>query len=281
MGFGCNAAGVVGCRIIDSPRERMIAILTNSFVPCNGRFPTLIALITMFFVGAAGGLWQGMASSLLLTGAILLGVVMTFGISRLLSNTLLKGMPSAYALELPPYRRPRVGQILVRSVLDRTLFVLGRAVAVAAPAGLVIWLCANVTVGGASILDWCTGFLDPFGRLLGMDGTILMAFLLGFPANEIVIPIILMSYLSTGTLQDAGSLEALRELLVANGWTWTTALCTMLFSLFHWPCSTTCLTIARETRSVRWTVLAVLIPTVLGICLCLLTASVSRLLGAA
>ena len=280
MGFGCNAAGVVGCRIIDSPRERLIAILTNSFVPCNGRFPTLIALITMFFVGTAGGLWQGVASSLLLTGTILLGVIMTFGVSRLLSNTLLKGMPSAYALELPPYRRPRVGQILVRSVLDRTLFVLGRAVAVAAPAGLVIWLCANVTVGGTSILDWCTGFLDPFGRLLGMDGTILMAFLLGFPANEIVIPIILMSYLSTGTLQDTGSLEALRELLVSNGWTWTTALCTMLFSLFHWPCSTTCLTIARETRSIQWTVLAVAIPTALGMCLCLLTASAARLLGA-
>ena len=172
MGFGCNAAGVVGCRIIDSPRERLIAILTNSFVPCNGRFPTLIALITMFFVGTAGGLWQGVASSLLLTGTILLGVIMTFGVSRLLSNTLLKGMPSAYALELPPYRRPRVGQILVRSVLDRTLFVLGRAVAVAAPAGLVIWLCANVTVGGPASwtgvpafwtpLDGCWGWMAPY-----------------------------------------------------------------------------------------------------------------------
>lgn len=281
MGFGCNAAGVVGCRIIDSPRERLIAILTNSFVPCNGRFPTLIALITMFFVGTAGGLWQGLASSLLLTAVILLGVIMTFGISRLLSNTLLKGIPSAYALELPPYRRPRVGQILVRSVLDRTLFVLGRAAAVAAPAGLVIWLCANVTVGGASLLSWCTGFLDPFGRLIGLDGTILMAFILGFPANEIVIPIILMSYLSTGAIQDSGSLEALRELLVANGWTWLTALCTMLFSLFHWPCSTTCLTIARETRSVKWTVLSILIPTGLGMGLCFLVATAARLLGAA
>lgn len=281
MGFGCNAAGVVGCRIIDSPRERLIAILTNSFVPCNGRFPTLIALITMFFVGTAGGLWQGLASSLLLTAVILLGVIMTFGISRLLSNTLLKGIPSAYALELPPYRRPRVGQVLVRSVLDRTLFVLGRAAAVAAPAGLVIWLCANVTVGGASLLSWCTGFLDPFGRLIGLDGTILMAFILGFPANEIVIPIILMSYLSTGAIQDSGSLEALRELLVANGWTWLTALCTMLFSLFHWPCSTTCLTIARETRSFKWTVLSILIPTGLGMGLCFLVATAARLLGAA
>ena len=281
MGFGCNAAGVVGCRIIDSPRERLIAILTNSFVPCNGRFPTLIALIAMFFVGTAGGLRQSAASALLLTGVILLGVVMTFGVSRLLSHTLLKGVPSAYALELPPYRRPRVGQVLVRSVLDRTLFVLGRAAAVAAPAGLVIWLCANVTVGGASILSWCTGFLDPLGRLMGLDGTILMAFLLGFPANEIVIPIILMSYLSAGTIQDTGSLEALRQLLAANGWTWLTALCVMLFSLFHWPCSTTCLTIARETRSVRWTMLSILIPTGLGAVLCILTAAGVRLLGLA
>ena len=281
MGFGCNAAGVVGCRIIDSPRERLIAILTNSFVPCNGRFPTLITLITLFFLFIAGGLWQGLASALLLTGTLVLGVAMTFVVSRLLSNTLLKGVPSAYALELPPYRRPQVGQVLVRSVLDRTLFVLGRAAAVAAPAGLVIWLCANVTVGGTSLLDWCTGFLDPFGRLIGLDGTILMAFLLGFPANEIVIPIILMSYLSTGTIQDAGNLEALRELLVANGWTWLTALCTVLFSLFHWPCSTTCLTIARETRSVKWTLLSVAIPAGLGVGLCFLTASAARLLGLA
>ena len=279
MGFGCNAAGVVGCRIIDSPRERLIAILTNSFVPCNGRFPTLIALIAMFFVGTAGGVLQSAASALLLTCVILLGVVMTFGVSRLLSHTVLKGVPSAYALELPPYRRPRVGQVLIRSVLDRTLFVLGRAAAVAAPAGLVIWLCANVTVGGNSLLSWCTGFLDPLGRLMGLDGTILMAFLLGFPANEIVIPIILMSYLSAGTIQDTGSLEALRQLLVENGWTWLTALCTMLFSLFHWPCSTTCLTIARETRSIKWTLLSVAIPTGLGMGLCLLVASAVRLLG--
>ena len=279
MGFGCNAAGVVGCRIIDSPRERLIAILTNSFVPCNGRFPTLIALIAMFFVGTSGGWWQGLASALLLTAVILLGVVMTFAVSRLLAGTLLKGIPSAYALELPPYRKPRVGQVLVRSVLDRTLFVLGRAVAVAAPAGLVIWLCANVTVGGTSILNWCTGFLNPLGRLIGLDGTILMAFLRGFHANEIGIPIILMSYLSTGTSQDTASLDTLRELLVANGWTWLTALCTMLFSLFHWPCSTTCLTIARETRSVRWTLLSVALPAGLGMGLCFLVASAARLLG--
>lgn len=237
MGFGCNAAGIVGCRIIDSPRERLIAILTNNFVPCNGRFPTLIAIISMFFVGVNAGPGKSLLAAVMLTGVILLGVVMTFWVSRLLSATILKGVPSSFTLELPPYRRPRVGQVIARSVLDRTLFVLGRAVAVAAPAGLVIWLCANVQVGGVSVLAHCTGFLDPFARLLGLDGVILMAFILGFPANEIVIPIIIMSYLSTGTLLELDDLGALHELLVRNGWTWLTAVCTMLFSLMHWPCS--------------------------------------------
>ena len=278
MGFGCNAAGVVGCRIIDSPRARLIAVLTNNFVPCNGRFPTLIALITMFCVGEAGA---GLPAALLLTGAILLGVALTLVTSRLLSATVLKGVPSSFTLELPPYRRPRVGQVVDRSVLDRTLFVLGRAAAVAAPAGLVIWLCANVQVGGASILDWCTGFLDPFAQLLGLDGVILMAFLLGFPANEIVLPIILMAYLSTGSLLELGDLGALRELLVSHGWTWLTAVCTMLFSLAHWPCSTTCLTIAKETGSAKWTALAIALPTGVGMLLCFLTATLARALGLA
>ena len=279
MGFGCNAAGVVGCRIIDSPRERLIAILTNSFVPCNGRFPTLIALITMFFVGTGGGLGRSLAAALVLTGVILLGVFMTFWISRLLSGTLLKGVPSSFTLELPPYRKPRIGQVIVRSVLDRTLFVLGRAAMVAAPAGLIIWLFANVQVGGASILAHCTGFLDPFARLFGLDGVILMAFLLGFPANEIVIPIMLMAYLSTGTLLELGDLSALHTLLVEHGWTWVTAVCTMLFSLFHWPCSTTCLTIWKETKSVKWTTLAIVIPTVVGLIACFLVAATAQLMG--
>ena len=281
MGLGCNAAGVVGCRIIDSPRERLIAILTNSFVPCNGRFPTLIAIITMFFVGTAAGPGQTLLSALLLTGVILLGVGMTFWTSRLLSATLLKGVPSSFTLELPPYRVPRVGQVIVRSILDRTLFVLGRAVAVAAPAGLVIWLCANITLGGVTILDWCTGILDPFARLLGLDGVILMGFLLGFPANEIVLPIIMMAYLSTGTLTEWASLDALRQLLEGQGWTWLTALCTLIFSLMHWPCSTTCFTIAKETGSAKWTILAVVLPTGMGMLLCFLVASAARLLGLA
>ena len=281
MGFGCNAAGVVGARIIDSPRERLIAMLTNTFVPCNGRFPTLIAILTMFFVGVGAGLGKSLKAAVLLTGVILLGVLMTFWMSRLLSATVLKGMPSAFALELPPYRRPQIGKVIARSILDRTLFVLGRAVAVAAPAGLVIWLCANITVGDVSILAWCTGALDPLGRLLGLDGVILMAFLLGFPANEIVVPIIIMSYLSGGALVEMDDLGALHTLLVQNGWTWLTAVCTMLFSLFHWPCSTTCITIYKETGSVKWTALSVLLPTAVGVVCCLAVATAVRILGLA
>jgi ferrous iron transport protein B len=278
MGFGCNACGVTGCRIIDSPRERLIAILTNNFVPCNGRFPTLIALITMFFAGA-GGLLGSLASTLLLTGVIVLGVLMTLLVSRLLSATVLKGIPSSFQLELPPYRRPQIGKVIVRSVLDRTVFVLGRAVAVAAPAGLLIWLMANIPVGGGSALGACAGFFDPLGRLMGLDGTILMAFLLGFPANEVVIPILIMSYLQAGSLTGLESLGALRALFVAHGWTWLTAVCTMLFSLMHWPCGTTCWTIRKETQSWKWTAVSFLVPTVSGITICFIVASAARLLG--
>ena len=235
----------------------------------------------MFFVGTAGGLGQSLLSALLLTGVIVLGVLLTFLISRLLSSTLLKGTPSAFTLELPPYRRPRIGQVLVRSVLDRTLFVLGRAAAVAAPAGLVIWLFANVEIGGISLLAHCTGFLDPFARLLGLDGVILMAFLLGSPANEIVFPIIIMAYLSSGSLLEFDSLEDLHRLLTDHGWTWLTAVCTMLFSLIHWPCSTTCMTIGKETRSVKWTFLSIVVPTAVGMALCFAVASFARLMGLA
>lgn len=279
MGFGCNAAGVVGCRIIDSPRERLIATITNNFVPCNGRFPTLIAIITMFFAGMMSGPAQSILSALILTGVIVLGVVMTLLISRILSMTVLKGLPSSFTLELPPYRKPQVGRIIVRSLLDRTLFVLGRAVAVAAPAGLLIWGMANVHVGGMSLLFHCAGFLDPFARIVGMDGYILMAFILGFPANEIVIPLIIMSYMATGSMMELDSLIQLRELLVANGWTWLTATCVMLFSLMHWPCSTTCLTIKKETQSWKWTLASILISTVTGFLVCFIVASGARLLG--
>ena len=277
MGFGCNAAGVVGCRIIDSPRERLVAALTNSLVPCNGRFPTLIALLGVFFAGA--GPWRGGVSALLLTGVLVLGVGATLVTSRLLSATLLRGTPSAFTLELPPCRLPRVGQVLARSVLDRTLFVLGRAAAVAAPAGLVIWVFANVQAGEMSLLARCAAFLDPFARALGLDGVILMAFLLGLPANEIVVPVMLMAYLSGGVLVEAQSTQALGEILTAQGWTPLTAACTILFCLFHWPCSTACLTIRRETGSWKWTALAVALPTGLGMGLCALVAACARALG--
>ena len=278
MSLGCNACGVTGCRIIDSPRERLIAILTSSLVPCNGKFPTLIALITLFFVGGRTGALASLEGAALLLGTLVLGVAGTLACSRLLSATVLKGMPSSFALELPPFRKPRVGQVLVRSMLDRTLFVLGRAVSVAAPAGAVIWLTANVTVGGASLLAHCTGFLDPFARLFGLDGVILMAFILGWPANEIVLPVMLMAYLASGSLVEFDDLAALGALLTEHGWTWLTACCTMLFSLFHWPCSTTCLTVYRETGSVKWTALAIALPTALGLGLCLCLATAARLL---
>ena len=281
MSLGCNACGVTGCRIIDSPRERLIAILTSSLVPCNGKFPTLIALITLFFVGGRTGPLASLGGAALLLGTLVLGVAGTLACSRLLSATVLKGMPSSFALELPPFRKPRVGQVLVRSILDRTLFVLGRAVSVAAPAGAVIWLTANVTVGGASLLAHCTGFLDPFARLFGLDGVILMAFILGWPANEIVLPVMLMAYLATGSLVEFDDLAALGTLLTDHGWTWLTACCTMLFSLFHWPCSTTCLTVYKETGSVKWTALAIVLPTALGLGLCLCLATAARLLGLA
>ena len=278
MGLGCNAAGVVGCRIIDSPRERLIAILTNSLMPCNGRFPLLLTLIAL--LGAGGGVWAGLPvespvlssllTALVLTLFILAAILATLGASFLLSRTLLKGVPSSFTLELPPYRRPQPGKVIVRSIFDRTLFVLGRAVAVAAPAGLVIWLLANLTVGGESLLMHIAGFLDPLGALMGLDGIILMAFILGFPANEIVLPIILMAYLQSGVLAPMDDKTAILSLLSANGWTVKTAICMAVFSLFHWPCSTTCLTIKKETGSLKWTAVSILLPTGIGVLLCML-----------
>ena len=277
MGFGCNAAGVVGCRIIDSPRERLLAILTNSLVPCNGRLPVLVTLLTIFFVGSAGDWTASLRAALLLTGLILLGVAATFSVTKLLSGTVLRGVPSSFTLELPPYRRPQVLPVIATSLLDRTLFVLGRAAAVAAPAGAVIWLLANITVGQVSLLTHFAGFLDPFARFMGLDGVILLAFLLGFPANEIVIPIMIMGYLSQGALLPLSGAAELKPLLLARGWTWNTAASTLLFSLFHWPCSTTLLTIRRETGGWRWTALAALLPTALGIGACMLLTGLVRI----
>lgn len=281
MGFGCNAAGIIGCRIIDSPRERLIAIITNNFVPCNGRFPTLIAIITMFFAGVAMGPFKSVISTLMLLGVIVLGIIMTLLVSKILSKTILKGVPSSFTLELPPYRKPKIGSVIVRSIFDRTLFVLGRAVSVAIPAGIVIWIMANIKMGNLSILDHCANFLQPFAHLIGLDGYILMAFISGFPANEIVLPIIIMSYMASGSLIEFDNLVQLKTLLLDHGWTWLTALCTMVFSLMHWPCSTTCLTIKKETQSFKWTLVSFLVPTICGIVICFIIANVARLIGLA
>ncbi len=279
MGFGCNAAGIVGCRIIDSPRERLIGIITNNFVPCNGRFPILIAIITMFFSGYFIGPLKSLVSTIILLFVIVFGISMTFFMSKILSKTILKGIPSSFTLELPPYRKPQIGKIIIRSIFDRTLFVLGRAVSVAAPAGIVIWLMANIKVGDISILTHCAEFLNPFARIIGLDGFILMAFILGFPANEIIIPIIIMSYMATGSLVEINNMTELHKLFVLSGWNLNTAICVMLFSLMHWPCSTTCLTIKKETKSIKWTLISFLVPTVTGIIICFIFTSIARLLG--
>ena len=265
MGFGCNAVGVTGARIIDSPRERLIAIITNSFVPCNGRFPLLISLITMFLVTNNS---SGLMRAFILLIFILVGVIVTFIVSKILSNTILKGVPSSFTLELPPYRRPQIEKVLVRSLIDRTLFVLKRAVCVSAPAGLVIWIFSNVAINGVSLLKIFSDFLDPFGKFIGLDGVIIMAFILGFPANEIVIPIMIMGYMSLGMITDMNDLNLLKELFVNNGWTYVTAICVMLFSLFHFPCLTTLVTIKKETGKWKWAFISFIIPLIIGIGLC-------------
>ncbi len=260
MGLGCNAVGVTGCRIIDSPRERLIAIITNSFVPCNGRFPMMIALAICF-----SGMASTFATPLILCAVMILGICATFLASFLLSKTLLRGEPSSFVLEIPPFRKPQIAKTLVRSVLDRTLHVLGRAIVVAAPAGALIYLLANTGAMGA-----ICSFFEPVGRLLGLDGVILTAFILGLPANEIVLPIIIMGYSSGGFLTESASGEILRLTLEANGWTAITAVCTVVFSLMHWPCSTTILTVWKETKSIKWTALSVMLPTLFGIIACAL-----------
>ena len=279
MSLGCNACGVTGARIIDSRRERLIAIITASLVPCNGKFPTIISIISMFIICSVTAPFSSILSALSLAVVLVLAIFMTFLSSYFLSKTLLKGEQSSFIIEMPPYRKVQIGKTLVRSFIDRTLVILGRAVAVSAPAGLVIWLLANINVGDSSILSICTEFLDPFGRLLGLDGVIIFAFILGIPANEIVVPIIIMSYTAGGNLTDISDLYALKALLSDNGWTMLTAVNMVLFTLFHFPCSTTCITIYRETKSLKWTGAAIILPTVIGMGICLITTFIARLMG--
>lgn len=278
MGFGCNAAGVIAARIIDSPRERLVAILTNCFVPCNGRFPTLIAL-SMIFVGGtfASSTADSMLAALMVMLLVVLGIVITLVVSYILSKTILKGMPSSFTLELPPYRKPQIGRVIYTSIIDRTIFVLVRAIKVAAPAGIIIYVLSNVMIGDMSLVAHIANFLDPFAKAIGLDGYILMAFILGLPANEIVLPILIMGYLSNGVMTDFTSLDMLKNVLVNNGWTYLTLLNTMLFSLLHFPCATTILTIKKETGSRKWAWFSFIMPTIVAIIVCFLTATIYRI----
>lgn len=271
MGLGCNASAVVGCRIIDSKRERLLAMLTNSLMPCNGRFPMLIAVITMFF--AAESKLKG---AVFITALVVMGILATFVLTKVLSETILKGMPSSFALELPPYRKPEIGKVIVRSVFDRTLFVLGRAVVVAAPAGLIIWVLANIDIAGSSLIMYVVDFFEPLGSIMGLDGVILTAFILGIPANEIVLPIVMMIYMSQGTLAEVNDLEFFYQLLVSNGWTYLTALNVMIFSMMHWPCATTLLSIKKESGSWKWAGISFIAPLMMGIGLCVITTFIYR-----
>lgn len=279
MSLGCNACGITGARIIDSKRERLIAVITASIMPCNGKFPTIISVITMFAIGVPAVAGSGFIAALWLGVVIAAAIAAVMMVSRLLSKTLLKGLPSSFTLELPPYRTPQFGKVLVRAFLDRTLFVLGRAVVVAIPAGLIIWIMANVTIDGASLLCHCTEFLDPLGHIMGLDGAIILAFILGFPANEIVVPIIIMAYSNGSALTEISELSALKELFTANGWTMVTAICMVIFVLFHFPCSTSCITVYKETKSIKWTAVSFLVPTVIGTVLCIAVNGACALLG--
>ncbi len=278
MGFGCNAAGVVATRVIDSPRERLIAILTNNFVPCNGRFPTLIMLATIFVAAAFPPAFASFAAAGAVVGVVLVGVFFTLLVSWGLSKTVLKGEASAFTLELPPYRRPNIGRILYTSFIDRTVFVLWRALLTAAPAGAVIWILANINVGGLSLAQHAADFLNPFGVLLGLDGVILLAYIIAIPANEIVVPTMMMVYMGVGMMTDPPDMNTLRTLLVdGHGWTMLTAVNLMLFSLLHNPCATTIMTIYKETKSYKWTTLSVVITLGLAFLVTFLTATIVRL----
>lgn len=280
MGFGCNAAGVIACRVIDSPRERLIAILTNNFVPCNGRYPTLIMIAVIFVAAGYNATAASAVAAATVLSVVVIGVITTLIASAVLSRTVLKGEASAFTLEMPSYRRPNIPRIIYTSLIDRTLFVLLRAIATAAPAGLVIWLLGNISAGGLSLADHVSDFLDPFAYAFGLDGVILLAYIIAIPANEIVVPTMLMVYLGTGMMTEDISPDSLRAVLVdQHGWTLLTAINLMLFSLLHNPCATTIITIWKETRSVRWTTLGALGPLVIAFAVCFVVAQAARLFG--
>lgn len=279
MGFGCNAAAVMSSRIIESPRERMLAILTNNFVPCNGRWGTLIVLSSLFMAAGFTGGMKSLVTTSVIVGIVLFGIIITFLVSWVLSKTALKGVPTHYTLELPPYRKPKFVDTVIRSSLNKSASVLNRAIKVAAPAGVLTWILANISIGDVSILLHIVNFLDPLGKLIGLDGYILMAFIIGLPANEIVLPILLMGYLSTGALIDVDGIEGLKQIFLDNGWTWLTALNMMLFSLLHYPCGTTLVNIYKETKSIKWTFWSFIIPTGITFLITFLVAQTVRIMG--
>ncbi|QQZ63582.1 ferrous iron transporter B [Paenibacillus sonchi] len=280
MGFGCNAAAILSTRIIESPRERMLAILTNNFVPCNGRWPTLILLSSLFMAGgAAAGALRTLSTALVLMGIVLIGIIVTLTVSWVMSKTALRGVPTHYTLELPPYRRPQIWKTILITSKEKSLNVLTRAIVVAAPAGILTWILGNVMVGGDSVLNHMAAFFDPFANLLGLDGFIIMAFILGLPANEIVLPILLMGYMSSGAMVDIDGLGGIKDIFLSHGWTWLTALNMMLFSLLHYPCGTTLINIYKETRSMKWAVLSAVIPLGIAIAVTFAVAQAARLFG--
>ncbi len=280
MGFGCNAAGVIATRVIDSPRERLIAILTNNFVPCNGRYPTLIMLATIFVAAQFPPAVASLAAAGAVMGVVALGVVFTLAVSWGLSRSVLRGEASAFTLELPPYRRPGILRILYTSLIDRTLFVLWRACLTAAPAGAVIWILGNISAGGVTLDRHIADALQPFGHALGLDGVIMLAYIIAIPANEIVVPTMLMVYMGTGQMTDLTSFEDLRRVLVdEHGWTLLTAVNLMLFALLHNPCGTTLITIYKETLSAKWATVSALLPLALGFLVTFLVATIWRLVG--
>lgn len=279
MGFGCNAAAVISTRIIESPRERTLAILTNSFVPCNGRWPTLILLSSLFMAAGYTGSWNTLVTAAVVVAMVLFGIIVTLTVSWVLSKTALRGIPTHYTLELPPYRRPKIAETVIRATLDKTWYVLKRAVTVAAPAGVITWVLGNVPIGDTTALSAFASWLDPFAKTIGLDGYILMAFLLGLPANEIVLPVLLMGYLSAGALTEIDSLHSLKHIFLAHGWTWLTALNMMLFSLLHYPCGTTLVNIYKETKSTKWTFVAFALPTAIAVAVTFTTAQLARWLG--
>jgi ferrous iron transport protein B len=280
MGFGCNAAGIIATRVIDSPRERLIAILTNNFVPCNGRFPTLLMLATVFIAASVPPAMASIIAAGSVVAVVVIGVIFTLVMSGLLSRTLLRGEASAFSLELPPFRRPNLRQIIYTSLIDRTIFVLWRAIQTAAPAGAVIWLLANLYVADTSLAWHVANALQPLGNAIGLDGVILLAYIIAIPANEIVVPTMLMMYLDAGMMTDLLAYSEMRSVLIGQyGWTTLTAINLMLFSLLHNPCATTILTMWKETRSLKWTTLGALAPLAIAFLVCFVVATIVRAMG--